>query len=246
LIEPAIPTADEENVQGLVGKNPEPDPTVRSTAETPAEVPTESRPDTIAETPVAPETAPEPAAVPANPASAAQPSIDARRAAWRLGSRLSLATLANDRGISPDDVPTWFEQAKAMAQMLNLDIPDLPPRPSTPQTEGVSPEALRYLRDQVKSINAQLAADHGAEAAALFDLAVKSNLLLIYSDPASSALSQISKAISSTAPHTGVPAATWQPLIDALANRAAPAAVRQAVKQLHVDVDAYLAAATEQ
>jgi hypothetical protein len=52
--------------------------------------------------------------------------------------------------------------------------------------------------------------------------------------------------ISKAAPSTDIPAATWQPLLDALANRSTPAALRQAVKQLHVDVDAYLAAATEQ
>jgi hypothetical protein len=190
----------------------------------------------------------EPEAVPVAVAVAAEPTrpaVSARRAAWRLGSRLSLAALANDRGIAPEKVPKWFNEAESMAGVLKVAIAPLPERPESPAADG-APVATKFLVQQLKSIGKELATIHGMEPAALFDLAVKSNLLLIYNKPGTSAITQIAESIRKTLPQTNLPAGLYRPLLDALSNGSPPAAVRQAVTKLHADVDAHLAESMEQ
>jgi hypothetical protein len=47
------------------------------------------------------------------------PALNPRRAAWLLGSWLSLAALANDRGVAVQNVPTWLEYSRKAAFFLS-------------------------------------------------------------------------------------------------------------------------------
>ena len=46
--------------------------------------------------------------------------------AWLLGSHLSLAALANDRGLAPENVQKWLDSAKLHAAALGAVVGDLP------------------------------------------------------------------------------------------------------------------------
>jgi hypothetical protein len=167
-----------------------------------------------------------------------------RRKAWLLGSKLSLAALANDRGVAAGDVPVWFGDARAAAESLQTHIDELPARPSS-DGQPASREVLAYLLDHGKQVGRDLAASYGPDHAALFEVAVKSSLLLVLYRPGSSVVEHISAAITNAAPRAGLPPELWRPLLDTLAGGAAPADVRAAVRKLHADVDAYLATAVE-
>jgi hypothetical protein len=163
------------------------------------------------------------------------------RAAWILGSKLSLAALANDRGIAPEDVPKWFEEAQAAAAALNVQIIPLPERAESQNSEPASKAVLGYVLDQEKTISKQLASSVGDQDAAVFQLAMRSNLLLLLNSPGSKAVETISKSVAALGPRTGLPAELWQPLLDTLAQGATPADVRTQVRQMHTDIGRHLA-----
>jgi hypothetical protein len=204
----------------------------------PAEAPSEP-PSSESET----EAVPVSATVEAEPP---QPAINTRQATWLLGSRLSLAALANDRGIAAEDVPKWFQEARSMAGLLQVPLGELPARPADSQGNGPSREVLAYLVDQGKIIGGQLATDHGVENAALFQMAWTSNLLLVMNQPDLAPVQHVIKLVTGAAERSQLPAKLWQPLLDTLANGSPAAAVRTAVRQLHADVESHLAAPVEQ
>ena len=173
-------------------------------------------------------------------------SVNTRRAAWLLGSKLSMAALAHDRGVAADDVPRWFEEIRSMADLLQTSVAELPDRPAESEGDATSRQVLSYLLDQGKQIGGDLATDHGADHAALFEVAMKSNLLLVLYKPGSSVVDHLSTAIAVGAPRANLPPELSRPLLDMLASGSSPATVRAAVRRMHADVDRHLTTAAEQ
>lgn len=172
--------------------------------------------------------------------------FDTHRAAWHLGSRLSLAALANDRRLSAKNVPIWFEDAKAAAKLLGTPITELPEPAAADDKSLISQQAFDYLVPKAKPIGRDIAKQHGAEDAALFEIAVKSNILLLMYTPDAPAGNLVAEAISQAAPKAKLPDELWKPLVEALNKRAPQSDVRAAVQKMHVDVDRYLAERAEQ
>ena len=162
-----------------------------------------------------------------------------RRMAWLLGSKLSLAALANGRGAPAADVANWFDQSQKLAQMLGASAAALP-QESGSNAATLPDQALSYLFAQGQQLGQVLARDHGAEQAALFELAVKSNILLALYQPGAGVIGALSDAIRQAAERSKLPAEIYQPLLDGLAQNAPAADVRDAVFKLHSDVDRYL------
>jgi hypothetical protein len=162
-----------------------------------------------------------------------------------LGSRLSLAALANDRGIGPEDVPKWFEEAQVLGTELNVPIVPLPDKPTDATGEAASKAVIAYLLEQEKAIGAELEKSGDLQMSALFRLAMRTNLLLVLNTPGSKAVDTIAKSIEALGPRTGLPTELWQPLLDMLKEQASPAAVRTAVRQMHTDVGRHLARAEQ-
>jgi hypothetical protein len=168
-----------------------------------------------------------------------------RRAAWLLGSRLSLAALAHDRGMAADNVPGWFEEARSQAKLLGTSLPDLPEPAAAGDDSPASKQVIDYLLVQGQRISHDLSQRYGPEDAALLEVALKSNILLLLYSPGSSAGNSISAAISRAAPQARLPGELWKPLVDDIALQAPLSDVRAAVRQMHNDVDQYLAKAAE-
>jgi hypothetical protein len=188
----------------------------------------------------------------ATPASAtmevapAKPLPNTRREAWILGSRISLAALAHDRGMAPENVPKWLGEARSAADVLGTSVPDLPERTMVDNKVPVSQQVLDYLGVQYQRIVRELGQKHGLEHAALFEVALKSNILILLYSPGSSEAGSLSTAISRAAPQAQLPAELWKPLSDLLGKQSSLNDVRTAVRQMHKDVDQYLANAAEQ
>jgi hypothetical protein len=173
------------------------------------------------------------------------PVLNSRRAAWLLGNRLSLAALANDRGVATANVPVWLEDARTVAKFLGTRFADLPEPAAPGDGASASRQVVNYLLVHGQQIGRELAKQHSAEESALFEIALKSNILLLLYTPGTSAGNSIAVAISQAAPQANLPAELWQPLVDALNEQATQADVRAAVGKMHLDVDQYLSQPVE-
>ena len=173
-------------------------------------------------------------------------AINSRRAAWLLGSRLSLAALANDRGIAAKSVPIWMDDARTAAKLLGTSVADLPEPAAASDTTLASRQVIDYLVANGQRIGPELSKQYGAEQSALFEIALKSNILLLLYSPDTSAGGSVAAAISQVAPKAKLPAELWQPLVDVLNKKATQSEVRAAVRKMHVDVDQYLSQSAEQ
>jgi hypothetical protein len=205
-----------------------------------------AQPSAETATPVTPSATPaETTASPTTTTTApSQPASDTahspRRIAWLLGNKLSLSALANDRGGADDETAKLFSQARTLAEMLDTTVGDLPPaRAAVPGSTNFD-RALQYLFAQGQSIGRVLATKYGDDHAALFELAVKSNILLALYRPRASVTGALSSAIEQAGGRSGLPVKLWQPLMDAMANNAPAEDVRQAVYRLHAEADHYL------
>ena len=173
-------------------------------------------------------------------------AINSRRAAWLLGSRLSLAALANDRGIAAKSVPIWMEDARTAAKLLGTSVADLPEPAGASDTTLASRQVIDYLVANGQRIGPELSKQYGAEQSALFEIALKSNILLLLYSPETSAGGSVAAAISQVAPKAKLPVELWQPLVEVLNKKATQSEVRAAIRKMHVDVDQYLSQLAEQ
>ncbi len=160
--------------------------------------------------------------------------------AWLLGSNLSLAALANDRAASAEKVAEWFTKAQRLSKLMGITLADLPPRPTADAADPRATRAIEYLYAEGQGIGRQLGARQDDELAALFELAVKSNVLLVLYQPNAPVLKSLTAAIDQAAERASLPAELWQPLLQAIDDDAPFATVRDTVFQLHDDVDRYL------
>jgi hypothetical protein len=179
------------------------------------------------------------------PEAAESAAVTTRLDAWLLGSHLSLAALANDRGVAAENVQKWLESAKQHAVTLGVQIGDLPEAAAAGNSQSTSRQVLNFLFVQGQQIGRQLAKQHGADHAALVEVAVKSNLLRVLYTPGSAATTAVSDAIARAAPQAALPAELWQPLLDLLTAKADATEVRKAVQSFHAEVERHLAPAAE-
>jgi hypothetical protein len=170
----------------------------------------------------------------------APPPLNNRRAAWLLGSRLSVAALANDRSVAAQSVPIWFEDANTAAKFLGTSVVELPSPAAAEDAAPASKQVINYLLQNGQRIGRDLSKQHSAEESSLFEVALKSNILLLLYTPESTAGSSIATAISTAAPQAKLPSELWQPLVDALNAKSSVDDVRNAVRKLHVEVEKYL------
>ena len=119
----------------------------------------------------------------AAPAAPAQPPAPTTlQMAWTLGSRLSLAAVLQDAGAAADQVNKRFEAAGVIGRALGVEVPPLPSRTGAKTDDSVA--ILAYLlRDLSEPTIKVLSDKYSAAHARLFELAVKSNLLLMMYGP---------------------------------------------------------------
>ena len=178
-------------------------------------------PPTAAASPDATQTA-STSSTPASPGTASPTTktsaatTNTRLTAWILGSRLSLAALAHDRGVAAKSVPIWLEEARAAAKTLGSSLSELPEPAPVGDTAPASRQVINYLLLNGQSLGSELSQRRGPEESALFEIALKSNILLLLYNPSGTAGSSIAVAISRAAPQGKLPAELWRPLVELL------------------------------
>ena len=188
------------------------------------------------------------------------------KAAWQLGSRWSLGAAIYAKGLPAERYQPILEQAASAARRLHVEWTPLPD--ATPQQDPVVTVVAFLLDDQGPKLAGVLEKQYDASHAALLELAIRSNLLLlVYSPrnlshthrppatkgPAKEALGRglldqeqfqaWVDRLAELAGHSDLPAATWGPLLDALRNQAPYAEVKRAVFKLHQQAAAELTVA---
>jgi hypothetical protein len=171
---------------------------------------------------------------------AADPARSTRRMAWLLGAKLSLAALGNDRGAPAEETAKWISQSQALAKMLGTSVADLPAVEANASAGNPHEGGLNYLFSQGQQIGRDLSRGQGDDHAALFELAVKSNILLALYKPNAPIAESLAGAIRQASVRAGLPEELTRPLLTALADGESPADVRDAVFKMHADVDHYL------
>ncbi|TWT47438.1 hypothetical protein Pla111_10520 [Botrimarina hoheduenensis] len=157
-----------------------------------------------------------------------------RHLSWLLGAKLGLAQLAGAEGATDDEVRLWSEESNRLLKQLKLSAVAPPAVGSSATTR------LQQLLSSAEKLGDQIAAVHGPDHAALFEIALKTNALLALFDERPALAGPVARATTAAAERAVIPGRLWR---DA-ARRIEYAQSRQeafdAVTQLHAEVEAYL------
>lgn len=175
----------------------------------------------------------------AAPARAQSEEAATRARVWELGGRLSLAALGVANGSPQAAVQKVYDGAKELGASLGVTVPPLPERPL--DRAGANTVALDYLlRDAGAPLAASIGSTYGADHAALFEVAVKSTLLLLLYTPGDPEGLEVAGLLRTRAPDAGLPERFWQPVVAKIEGRAPFDDVKAAVSALQGDVRRYL------
>ena len=162
-----------------------------------------------------------------------------RQVAWDLADTLSLAAIANAQGVQKATVDSMFAKASEAGKKFGVTIPALPVNTGNKISDQA--EALGYLLRKVGGpMGGILKKEFDEEHALLFEISLKSNILLIMYGPGESTTDSIVNVIKTRSERIGLPPKLTANLLDLLAAQATYEKVKPAVFQMHRDVAAYL------
>ena len=162
-----------------------------------------------------------------------------QQAAWDLGDTLSLAALGHGEDVAAATVNSLFVKARENAKQLNMTLADLPTKTADKIKNKAS--ALQYvLNIAAKPIGQTLTTNYNLEHALLFELSLKSNVLLMMYGPGESTTQAIANVIKTRSERLGLPPKMTARLLGLIEAGAAYSEVKPAVFQMHRDVANYL------
>lgn len=161
----------------------------------------------------------------------------AKAAAWRLGDQLSLAALLYAQGNQEDKVEQLLSNIKPVAEAMEVEIKPFPPRAAdSAQTYA---DVIHYLIEgDGAELGREIAEKFGNPAGTLYEVAVKSNLLILLYEPGED--QGIGGVIQARMSEIGMPENLWIDLVNAIKSNAPEGDVKNAVFKMHDDVAAYL------
>jgi len=175
------------------------------------------------------------------PEIAANPTLADPRtalAAWRVGSKWSLAVALYGIDKQPDRYGKIWKQADSAAQFLGVQLSALPEY--VVQGDLLSTATDSLLGDSSTQLTDAVAAEHSGTHRALSDLAIKTNALLLIYSPNYPDLGTLLAEIRQAAEESTLPKRLWQPVIESLDEGADFQDVKRAVFELHDKASDYL------
>jgi len=167
----------------------------------------------------------------------ATPEDLAKAAAWRLGDQLSLAGLLYAQGNQEDKVTELLSGIKPLAEALQVEIKPFPPRSA--DSSQTYADVIHYLiAGDGAALGSEIGQKFGTPAGTLFEVSVKSNLLILLYQPGED--QGIGGVIQARMSGIGMPENLWMGIVTAINNKAPEADVKDAVFKMHDDVAAYL------
>jgi len=173
----------------------------------------------------------------ASSAARAEESAVAKAAAWRIGDHLSLAGLLYAQGGEEGNVEELLSSIGPLTETMQIAIKPFPPRAATPIETYA--EIIQYLiKGDGAEIGRQIAQKFGKEAGTLFEISVKSNLLILLYEPGDD--QGIAGVLQSRCTEIGLPNNLWLDVVNAVNGKASKDEVKNAVFKMHDDVATYL------
>ena len=167
----------------------------------------------------------------------AEESAVAKAAAWRIGDQLSLAGLLYAQGGEEENVTQLLSSIKPLTEAMQIEIKPFPPRAATPVETYA--EVIQYLiKGDGAEIGRQISGKFGNEARTLFEVSVKSNLLILLYEPGDD--QGIGSVIQSRCSEISLPNNLWIDVVNAVNSKASKDVVKDAVFKMHDDVAAFL------
>ncbi len=176
--------------------------------------------------------------VAANTPDAAPPSavLSSRSIAWNLANTLTSAAILYDKkGVETSDALT---KAKILAQEVGANIPPFPAKTGdrTKDTSAI----IGYLMSGFEKIGDKINKKYGREEAGLFEMSLKSNVLLLFYGPGEKEGKTIARLIRSHAQDARLPENLWLPAVEKIEANASFDAVKDAILAMQADVGNYL------
>ena len=169
----------------------------------------------------------------------AEDSPVAKAAAWRIGDHLSLAGLLYAQGGEEENVKELISSITPLTDAMQIAIKPFPPR--APAAIETYADIIQYLiKGDGAEIGRQIANGFGKDAGLLFEIAVKSNLLILLYEPGDD--QGIADVLQSRCSEAGLPNNLWFDLVSTVRSNAPKDEVKNAVFKMHDDVAAYLGA----
>ena len=170
-------------------------------------------------------------------AAHAEVSPVAKAAAWRIGDHMSLAGLLYAQGGEEENVKELIDSVKPLTEAMKIPIKPFPPH-GTNQIETYAAVIEYLIKGDGAEIGRQMGKDFGKEAGTLYEIAVKSNLLILLYEPGDD--QGIADVIQARCTEVGLPNNLWFDLVNTVRGSASKEDVKTAVFKMHDDVAAYL------
>jgi hypothetical protein len=161
-----------------------------------------------------------------------------KEASWRLGDNLSVAALlyAQDKETPAEK---YLNKAKELAEALGVEVAPFPAK--SPGSTSALADVIHYLiKGDGAHIGTTLGKKYGEEDGILFEISVKSNLLLILYAPGEETGRSISEVIESRCKEIQLPSNLWMAVVSAINGQKSEDQVRDTVFKMHTDVASYL------
>lgn len=171
--------------------------------------------------------------------STARAGIDdlAKAAAWRVGDQVSLAAFLYAQGGQEDNVEQLLSSTTPLAEAMEIEIKPFPPRAAS--SADTYAAILQYLIEgDGAEIGRELSRKFGNDAGTLYEVSVKSNLLLLLYEPGDD--QGLGGVIHARLSEIGLPENLWMGLVNAINDKAPQGEVKDAIFKMHDDVAAYL------
>lgn len=162
---------------------------------------------------------------PALPAQPKRPTLDinnTRHLAWVLGAKLGLRLLPEAKA------DPW--QSNAVSEMLGV-------KPSAFETSGSPEQAASQLLKVAGRLGERISKRHGADHAALFEIAIKTNALAALHENHPQLAPAVADAIEKAAGRAELDRKLYAPFVTVLNGQPTPDAVRDAVFAFHSAVE---------
>lgn len=171
-------------------------------------------------------------------ARAADSDNTTKGGAWLLGDNLSLAALLYNQNAPDDMTQRFLAKAKKIAEIFEIEIKPFPAK--APDSTTASADIIHYLiAGDGAEVGVALAQKFDDEHGMLFEVAVKSNLLILLYAPNDDLGKSIAKVIQSRLGSTSLPQRLWQPVVDLVNKGGSADDVKEAVFKMHKDIADY-------
>lgn len=157
-----------------------------------------------------------------------------RHLSWLLGGKLGLAELADLDGATPNEIAAWTDEVDRLAR--ELQIPD----PSSKTNETDPAKRVRQMMAAAARAGEALASEHGIDHAALLEISLKTNALLVVAEDRPELASPVAAAVRAAAERAVLPRFLWEETVQTLERQPTAEQTLATVSRLHERVESFL------